>query len=148
MEELLKKSHIRVKEHAETWEDAIRGAGSILEEAGSIESAYIDNMIDSVKQFGPYVVLAPKFALAHAAPGKGVTRNDMSLITLFAPVNFGSVNDPVFVVLCFCSTDPTSHVENLAKVAELLSKESRINDLADANTVDEIIRVLYDCEIS
>ncbi|MDF3002512.1 MAG: sugar transporter subunit [Bacillota bacterium] len=142
MKEILQKNHIRVKEPAATWEDAIRRAGSVLAEAGSIKPEYIDYMIESVREYGPYVVISPMLAIAHAAPGKGVIRNDMSLITLSSPVNFGSENDPVSVVLCFGSIDPTSHIDRLTRIAELLSKESRISDLACAGTVDEVITVL------
>ena len=142
MEEILQKNHIRVKEKAKSWEDAIRRAGSILVEAGSIKPEYVDYMIESVKEYGPYVVISPNLAIAHAAPGKGVLRNDMSLITLSSPVSFGSVNDPVTVILCFGCTDSTSHLDRLTKIAELLSKESRIGELAEAETVEEIIAVL------
>jgi PTS system ascorbate-specific IIA component len=142
LEEILQKDHIRVKETAATWEDAIRSAGNILAEAGSIEPEYIDYMIESLEEYGPYVVIAPMLAIAHAAPGRGVIRNDLSLITLSSPVKFGSENDPVFVVLCFGCIDPTSHIHRLTKIAELLSKESRISALADADTADEIINIL------
>lgn len=142
MEEIIQKAHIRVRESAESWEEAIRKAGNVLIDAGSIKPEYVDYMIDSVKEFGPYVVISPKLAIAHAAPGKGVLRNDMSLITLSSPVNFGSANDPVSVILCFGCTDPTSHLDRLTRIAELLSKESRISELADAETVDDVIKVL------
>lgn len=142
MEEIIQRTHIRVKEHADTWEDAIRRAGSVLADAGSIEQGYIDDMIKSVREYGPYVVISPMLAIAHAAPGKGVLRNDMSLITLSAPVNFGSVNDPVSVILCFGCTDPTSHLDRLTRIAELLSKESRISELAAAETTDDVLTIL------
>lgn len=142
MEEIIQKTHIRVKENADSWEDAIRIAGGVLADAGSIEREYIGYMIESVKEYGPYVVISPRLAIAHAAPGKGVVRNDMSLITLAVPVNFGSVNDPVSVILCFGCTDSTSHLDRLTKIAEMLSKESRIGELAEAESVDEVISIL------
>lgn len=142
MEEIIQRTHIRVREHAETWEDAIRKAGNVLVEAGSIKPEYINYMIESVMEYGPYIVISPKLAIAHAAPGKGVIRNDTSLITLSSPVNFGSANGPVSVVLCFGCTDPTSHLDRLTRIAELLSKESRIGELADADTVEDVMKIL------
>ncbi len=142
LEEIIQRAHIRVRVNAESWEEAIRKSGEILADSGSIEREYIEYMIASVKEYGPYVVISPKLAIAHAAPGRGVIRNDMSLITLSSPVNFGSVNDPVSVILCFGCTDPTSHLDRLSRIAELLSKESRISKLADAETVDDVISVL------
>jgi len=142
LEEIIQKAHIRVREHAESWEEAIRIAGKVLADSGSIEKEYIEYMIESVKEYGPYVVISPKLAIAHAAPGRGVIRNDMSLITLSSPVNFGSANDPVSVILCFGCTDPTSHLDRLTRIAELLSKESRISELTEAETVDNVISIL------
>ncbi len=142
MEQIIQRTHIRVREAAESWEDAIRKAGNVLIDAGSIKQEYVESMVESVKNYGPYVVIAPKLAIAHAAPGKGVLCNDMSLVTLSSPVNFGSANDPVSVILCFGCIDSTSHLERLTRIAELLSKESRIDELAEAETVDDIVMVL------
>lgn len=142
MEEIIQRAHIRVRESASSWEDAIRKAGRILVEAGSITQEYIDSMIEAVREYGPYIVISPNLALAHAAPGKSVLHTDISLITLSAPVSFGSVNDPVSIILCMGCTDQTSHLDRLSKIAELFSKEARINELAAAETVDDIISVL------
>jgi PTS system ascorbate-specific IIA component len=142
LEEIIQKANIRVKEYAATWEDAIRKAGKVLVDAGSISPEYVENMVKSVREYGPYIVISPKLAIAHAAPGKGVIRNDMSLVTLSSPVSFGSANDPVSVILCFGCTDTSSHLERLSRIAELLSKESRISELAGAETVDDIAAIL------
>ena len=44
-------------------------------------------------------------ALAHEAPCEDVVKSDMALITLDTPVEFGSPNDPVSVLLCLGCTD-------------------------------------------
>ena len=95
MDKILNESHIRIKEKAADWEEAVRKAGAVLVEEGSIRPAYVEKMIQSVKELGPYIVIMPGFALAHAAPCEDVVKSDMALITLDTPVEFGSPNDPV-----------------------------------------------------
>ena len=98
LENILNESHIRIREEARDWEGAIRRAGEVLVQAGSIKPGYIDKMIRSVKELGPYIVIMPGFALAHAAPCEDVIKSDIALITLKNPVCFESPNDPVSVV--------------------------------------------------
>ena len=49
---------------------------------GTIEERYIDGMIETVKNLGPYIVIAPGVALPHARPEDGVIEPSMSLVTL------------------------------------------------------------------
>ena len=46
-------------------------------------------MVDNVRQNGPYIVVAPGFALAHARPDSSVLWTGMSWIRLDEPVAFG-----------------------------------------------------------
>ena len=130
MDKILNKSHIRIKEKAADWEEAIRKAGAVLVEAGSIRPAYVEKMIQSVRELGPYIVIMPGFALAHAAPCEEVLKSDVALITLESPVEFGSPNDPVSVVLCLGCTDSTSHLDTLSGIAETLLAEEKMEQTA------------------
>ncbi len=142
MGNFLNKNHIRVKETASDWEDAIRKAGAVLVSENSIETAYVEKMIQSVKELGPYIGIMPGFALAHAAPCEEVHRSDVALITLKEPVKFGSPNDPVSVVLCLGCTDTSSHLDMLSSIAESLMEDGCIERLSKASDVDEVLRIL------
>ena len=50
MDKILNENHIRIKEKAADWEEAIRKAGAVLVEAGSIRPAYVEKMIQSVRE--------------------------------------------------------------------------------------------------
>lgn len=130
------------KKKAADWEEAVRKAGAVLVEEGSIRPAYVEKMIQSVKELGPYIVIMPGFALAHAAPCEDVVKSDMALITLDTPVEFGSPNDPVSVLLCLGCTDSTSHLDTLSRVAETLLAEERIDMIAKADSVEEVVRIM------
>lgn len=142
LENILNENHIRIREEARDWEGAIRRAGEVLVQAGSIKPGYIDKMIRSVKELGPYIVIMPGFALAHAAPCEDVIKSDIALITLKNPVCFESPNDPVSVVLCLGCTDSSSHLDMLSAIAELLMEEDRIPEIAKAGSTKEVIEVL------
>ena len=64
--DLLAESSIDLSGRATTWEEAIRRAGQLLEKSGTVDSAYTDAMVKSVEDNGPYIVVAPGFAFAHA----------------------------------------------------------------------------------
>lgn len=87
--EYLNKKTIKIKVECSTWEQVVREAGAILLENDKIEESYIDGMLKYIYKYGPYVVLMPGFALAHARPEDGVLEVGMSLITLKEPVKFG-----------------------------------------------------------
>ena len=138
-EEVLPYNNIRVGMVAADWETAIRASGSLLLEEGSITQDYIEDMIKTVHDLGPYMALMPGFALAHAAPSAAVLRNSASLITLSTPVNFGSSsNDPVSVILCISCTDHDSHVDKLKVIAEKLMRDGMIEALAGARDAQYI----------
>ena len=63
------------------WEDAVRQAGALLEKAGAIAPAYTQAMVDMVREMGPYIVIMPGVALAHARPEGNVTRNSIAVVT-------------------------------------------------------------------
>ena len=140
--EILSLDHILTGVQAKDWKQAVEAAGQILVDKGSITSQYIDNMIQAVCDMGPYMVLMPHFALAHAAPCPAVLRDDMSLVILEEPVVFYSTNDPVKVILCLACIDKESHMNALAKVAEALMDEKVFDALMNAPTAEEAYEAL------
>ena len=134
MEMLVEKNKIAAKIQADDWQDAIRKAGQLLIDSGDIKEGYIDHMIDSVRTLGPYMVIAKGFALAHAAPCEEVKNTSISLINLKDPVNFGSGNDPVRVVMCLACKDREAHIEKLQKIATKLMEKDMIDLLAKCET--------------
>ncbi len=140
--ELLSFDHILTGVKAENWEQAVEAAGQILVDRGSITAEYIGNMIQAVNDLGPYMVLMPHFALAHAAPCAAVVKNDMSLVLLEEPVAFGSPNDPVKVVLCLACKDKESHINALSGVAAALMDETVFDQLMKASSAEEAYKAL------
>lgn len=67
---LLRASDIEVDVECTDWKDAIRRSAEQLVDQGYIEDRYVDAMIESVNEYGPYIVLSPGFAMPHAESGR------------------------------------------------------------------------------
>lgn len=106
---------------AEDWPDAIRKAARPLVERGAVEPRYVQRSIELVEEQGPYMVLAPGIALAHARPEDGALRLGLCVARLAHPVSFGHLdNDPVDLVFAFASPDNKQHVGLLSALAHHL----------------------------
>lgn len=142
MGSIIARENLRAAVTAADWREAIRQAGGVLEAAGSITNEYTESMIRAVEELGPYIVIMPGFAIAHAAPAPSVKKEDLALITLAEPVSFGSPNDPVNLILCVACVDRESHVRALQAVAEVLCGDGIMERLAAAASVDELEQIL------
>ena len=128
---------------ATSWREAISLAGSGLVAAGVATDAYTHAMIDVVETNGPYIVIAPGFALAHARPSVEVLRWGMSLVTLVEPVRFGAgANDPVSVVVGLAAVDKQQHIEALQLLAEKLVEPEFVNSLLKLSNFERFEDIL------
>ena len=117
----LPAAHIQRVPQVADWQAALHLCAAPLRAGGFITPAYVDAIIATHEKIGPYYVLAPQIALAHARPEDGALRQGLALLLLDEPVVFGSAeNDPVDLVWMFCATDYEAHLAMLAALAGLL----------------------------
>ena len=135
----ISKKCLKANVEAHDWKDSIRKAGQLLFDVGSIRKDYIESMIDIVEELGPYIVIAPHIALAHAKPCSNVIKDDISMITLKEPINFNTENDPVKVIICLAAVDGNSHMSCLKDLACML-KEENCEKLINCKTDDDLYR--------
>jgi PTS system ascorbate-specific IIA component len=130
---------------ADGWEDAVRRAGRLLEQVDVAEADYTQSMIDSVHDKGPYIVIAPGFAFAHARPSDAVLRTGMSWLRLAEPVEFGHAkNDPVTLVVALAARDADAHQAAMAELATVIADPERKAALDAAATPAEVLHLLRD----
>jgi PTS system ascorbate-specific IIA component len=124
---------------ASDWQAAVRAAGAALTASGAARPGYADEMVRMIDEHGPYVVIAPGLALAHARPDDQVLRTGLAVVTLASPVSFGHPhNDPVRVVLGLAVESVGGHLESIADLANVFNDTEVIGTLADAATPDEV----------
>ncbi len=134
---------IQLQVTAADWREAIRLGGNLLEKAGKCEPRYVEAMIGAVEQMGPYMVLAPGLALAHARPEDGVKEIGMSIITLATPVEFGSeANDPVQLIISFGGVDKKSHIGMLQELAKFLVDPNNQILLKEATSIENVMKAI------
>jgi PTS system ascorbate-specific IIA component len=122
---------------------AVRRSGELLGAGGRVDAAYTDEMLAALDEFGPYIVIAPGVALAHARPSAAVRGVAFSVLTLEPPVAFGHAdNDPVRLVVGMAAPDDESHIEALRQLAELLGDDDRRERLMAAADAGEVLALI------
>ncbi|GGQ31945.1 PTS system ascorbate-specific IIA component [Actinomadura coerulea] len=124
------------------WRDAVRAAASALVAAGAAGEGYPEACVRVVEENGPYIVLTKGLALVHARPEEGGLAVGVGVTRLAAPVEFGHPdNDPVDLLLAFCTPDPDAHVGTLSGLARALSG-GLADRLRAASGEDDLARIL------
>ncbi len=141
--DLLPSSAVAAQVAAEDWREAIRASGDLLTSSGSATPSYTEQMIAAIDKFGPYIVIAPGFALAHAQASEDVLHTGMSFVQLAHPVSFGhKTNDPVHLVAGLASKSHDAHMEALQQLAGFLSDPEKTEQLRNAADTDELLAIL------
>ncbi|MEK5266575.1 BglG family transcription antiterminator [Weizmannia sp. FSL W8-0401] len=148
LQDILKNSYILLNQECQDWKEAITKVAQVLVEGNVIERRYINAMIKSVEDFGPYIVLGKNLALAHARPEDGVNKLGISVMTLKEPVVFGNPNnDPVKIIFCLAAVDSYSHLNIMKSLIELINDEEKLNQLMETNDVNTFQKILYGNEV-
>ncbi len=139
----MNKDMIRLKVDLNSWEEAIKFGGELLQKAGYIENEYIEKMIENVKKNGSYIVVAPGIAMPHAKADEYVLKNGVSIVTPKVPLSFGhDTNDPVKLIITLASIDPNIHLEIIQDVVTLLSNHDAIAMIEASNDSNEVIQLI------
>lgn len=143
IDSLIGADSILLGAEAADWASAIRLAGGMLESSGATTPEYTQAMIDSVEEHGPYIVIAPGFAFAHARPSEAVKTTAMSWLRLAEPVEFGhEKNDPVQLVVALAAVDSQAHTKAMADLARLLGNVQKRAALDEAESPAQIRAIL------
>jgi mannitol operon transcriptional antiterminator len=140
---LLTERHVQAKLAAHSPDEVIDICGAPLVQSGAVEPRYVEAMKSSLRENGPYMVIVPGVALLHARPEDGVNELCISMATLAEAVPFGHRdNDPVRLAIAFGAVDHKSHIEALQDVVRLLSNAAALDEICQADTLTQILRVL------
>lgn len=139
LNEIIPLQNIKTNINAENWEQAVRISGELLLKNKSIKENYILKMIENVKKYGPYIVISPGIALAHAESSDDVLKNDISMIILKNGVKFGNkANDPVKIIISFSAKESKSHLKILSKLSEIMDNKNFYKKITNINKSEEI----------
>jgi ascorbate PTS system EIIA or EIIAB component len=140
---LISKTAIAISDRAESFERALKASAQLLVAAGHAKAPYVDRVLDGYQKLGPYFVVAPKIAIAHASPGEDVLTPGLSLLKLHEGIASGVIqNDPVQLIFSLCTPDRDQHIELLGDFALLMSDKSIVNSLLNASAESVIWEIL------
>lgn len=143
LSELLPAEAVRLDAPAADWREAIRAAGELLVQAGCATGEYTAEMLGNVEENGPYLVVAPGLAFAHARPSPAVLRTGMCWVRLAEPVEFGhETNDPVTTVAGLAAEEAGAHSAAMASLAGLLADADVAAALEAADDPRRVHRLL------
>jgi len=141
----LELSAIRVNVEVNSWQEAVRAAGELLVKNGHAKPPYVEGMIELATELGPYIVMTPGVAIPHARPEAGAIDVGFAAIKLAHPIAFGNEeNDPVYLVLAFCTPSADAHIELLSIIADRLGQDNLLEKVIAAETIEDIKLIFQD----
>ncbi len=142
LKEFVEKKHYKFAESAKDWKDAIRMSCESLEADGTIEANYKEDIIKCVEKYGPYIVIMPDVAMPHSQENAvGVNKTAIGFMKLEKPVSFDPEDPEKDATLFFtlASCNPDQHLENMARLAEMMSNEELMEELKKAKGPEDLL---------
>ena len=142
LKEFVEKKHYKFAESAEDWKDAIRMSCESLEADGTVEANYKEDIIKCVEKYGPYIVIMPDVAMPHSQENAvGVNKTAIGFMKLEKPVSFDPEDPEKDATLFFtlASCNPDQHLENMARLAEMMSNEELMEELKKAKGPEDLL---------
>lgn len=135
---MIKKENIKLNQSAATKEEAVKAAGQILVDAGAVEPAYIDSMLERESVVSTF--MGNGLAIPHGTEdGKSsVKESGLSLIQIPEGVDFNGNEAKVVLGIAGKGNE---HLELLQRIAIIFSEEENAEKVINASSAEEIIEI-------
>ena len=140
--EMLKRENVKILDRVDDWKQAIHVSLEPLVRGGYVESRYADEIIRSTEEMGPYYVLTEDIALIHGRPEQGVIKKQLAVTVVREPIQFSEDCFPVRLLIALAATDANSHLDVMQVLASIFLDESKIRELVEAESTEEIYNFL------
>lgn len=141
IDSLIENDSIILDVEAHNWEDVIQKTVQPLINSNAVTQQYVDEIIKSTYETGPYYILKENFAMPHAEPGYYVKKDSFSFITLKEPVLFPE-DQFVKVLVCLATTSHDNHLgKALPQIATLFSDKQIFTDIDQAESKTDILNI-------
>lgn len=139
--DVVKPDDIQLINDEITWQEAIQKASEPLLKHAIIKEKYVQAMIDLLLDYGPYIVLANKVAIAHANPEHGANALGLSLLINRQDIMF---EDEVSVKYLFVLSNPEQdkHLHLLRDVMRMSASKELLSDLDHLENTEAIVQKL------
>lgn len=139
LDSLIENDSVVLNIEASNWEEAIQKTVQPLINSYAVSQQYVDEIIKSTKEMGPYYILIENFAMPHARPGSYVIKDSFSFITLKESVLFPE-DQSVKVLVCLAATSNENHLGSaLPQIATIFSDDHIFEEISRAKTKNDIL---------
>ncbi|MGG5343491.1 PTS sugar transporter subunit IIA [Enterococcus sp. AZ192] len=133
------------EESPSNWEEAVVLSCQTLLEKKMITQQYVDEIVDCVKKYGPYIVIVPGVAMPHSSEdSQGVLGTAISFTKMKDEVVFEEGNPEKNASLFFtlAAKNSDEHVENISNLSEMLMTDGLIEALMEIETIADYEKVM------
>lgn len=141
--DILNKDTVQISESPNlNWKEAITLAAQPLVNEGNIGKDYVDDMINTVENVGPYFNIGPGIALAHSRPIPSVKKISLALLKTNQSVDLVNKKHPVKLWFVLAATDNKSHLKVLQQLSKILMNSKKYKELMESKSVNELLKIL------
>lgn len=134
--DILSPSFIQLTITSNSWEEAFYVAATPLIEAEIISRRYIDKIIQTTYQEGPYMVISENVALPHARPEDGARDVGLGITVLKQPIKILG-RTPMKYIFTLAAVDNKKHLTALAELVALIDRTDFFQMLDTATSPKE-----------
>ena len=126
-----------------SWKDMIRLAGKPLLKDGVIAQDYVDEIIRTCLEKGPYMNIGPDIVLAHARPLPSTKKASMALLLSKDPAALlDDVAHKARLWIFLATPDSKSHIDLIQKLAVLLMDSAFLKKVLAADSKQDLLHIL------
>lgn len=141
--DILSPEFIQLKFSMNSWEEAFYVAATPMIEADVVSRRYIDKIIQTTYEEGPYMVISDQVALPHARPEEGAKKIGLGITVLKKPINILG-ETPVKYIFTLAAVDNKRHLTALAELVLLIDQPEFFEMLDHASTSKEVFQWIAD----
>ncbi|MDD4370365.1 MAG: PTS sugar transporter subunit IIA [Anaerostipes sp.] len=124
---------IAIEKKVTTSEEAIKVCGATLEEAGLVDTEFVNACLTREKEFPTGIASIKPVAIPHCKHD-GIKQNSICLLRTETPVEFYRMEDPeetvkVNLIFNLAIKDSKEHLEVLQQLIQLISNEAMVEEL-------------------
>lgn len=135
------------------WKDAIQKSAQSLLREGYITEDYVQDIIQCVEKYGPYIVIVPGVAMPHASEeSSGVVGTAISFTKFDQPISFfdketGETKE-ASLFFTLAAKDPNAHLEHISELMDLLTQDGIIEALQLSQNTEDYKKIIQQFNIT
>lgn len=141
--DILSPAFIQLNLATNSWEEAFYVAATPLIEAEIVSRRYIDKIIQTTYEEGPYMVISDHVALPHARPEDGAKEVGLGITVLKEPIKILG-KTPMKYIFTLAAVDSKKHLTALAELVALIDRPDFFNMLDSVSSKEAAYQWIAD----